>query len=222
MKRARDKIKIIVDEIAYLREITPTTLMIRLFETDISSKMPEITSRELEIILRKLEEDEKVITSFGWGPYTKVNCGIPRIDYVFLTTEKFDEYYERLIGEKDEANGVLPQPASDEKPGETEDTGENQVVEKKNQENFRYSADFRSVKIGRESFALTPKQAHMIQLLYDEYINGTPDVSGDHIVERISPNSNNIRPRDIFRSNLKAWNALVEPGRRKGLYRLKI
>ena len=80
-----------------------------------------------------------------------------------------------------------------------------------------YSPDFRSVKKGEETFTLTTKQAQIIEFLHGQTGHY---MSQEHILDTIGSASTSLR--DLFRRNLKAWAALIEPNpERKGLFRLK-
>ena len=83
---------------------------------------------------------------------------------------------------------------------------------------FTYSDDFRSVNKGGKPFVtLSTTQAQIIEALHGQ--NGHY-VSQEHILDAIGSKSNNLR--DLFRRNLQAWAALIEPHpERKGLFRLK-
>ena len=72
---------------------------------------------------------------------------------------------------------------------------------------FKHSNDYRSVIINGQSFTLTTQQAQVIQILHEAFENGTPSLSAEHILNRIG--TTNHRLIDTFRSNRKAWKALV-------------
>lgn len=86
--------------------------------------------------------------------------------------------------------------------------------------NFIHSPDYRSVNIQGKSFTLTAQQAKVIEILYENYRSGTPDISQAHILTEIeSPSS---RLRDIFRSDEKAYKALIRNGEKRGTYRINL
>ncbi|MCG6533890.1 MAG: hypothetical protein L7F78_04205 [Syntrophales bacterium LBB04] len=87
---------------------------------------------------------------------------------------------------------------------------------------FTHSADFRSINKDGVVFTLTPKQAQVVQILSDAHENGTPEVGQGYIIEQVSGATSIKRLRDFFKSNLNAWNALIEQGKGKGTFRLKI
>jgi hypothetical protein len=83
-----------------------------------------------------------------------------------------------------------------------------------------HSDDFRCVTLhNTRSFTLTPAAALAVQVLYDAYQKGTPELSEEDIMKKIG--SPGKRLRDSFR-NLEAWNTLVIQGKRRGTYRLDL
>jgi hypothetical protein len=85
---------------------------------------------------------------------------------------------------------------------------------------FTCSLDYRSVTIRETSYKLTPRQAHIIQILHEAHEGGNPEISIGHILERIeTPNS---RWQDSFKTNLGAKKALIRTGSRKGTLRLNL
>lgn len=87
---------------------------------------------------------------------------------------------------------------------------------------FTYSPGFRCVNKDGIPFTLTPKQAQAIEILWNARENGAPDVGQDYIIGEVSPDTSTKRLRDIFKSSPKEWDALIEPGARKGTFRLKL
>jgi hypothetical protein len=86
---------------------------------------------------------------------------------------------------------------------------------------FEHSEDFRSVSYSGKTYTLTPKQAQSIKILFEAQERKMPDVAQDYILNEVSPSSSQKRLRDIFKRNLKVWKALIEPGDKKGTFRLK-
>lgn len=86
-------------------------------------------------------------------------------------------------------------------------------------ERFRYSLDYRSVSLDGQDFFLTDLQARVIQLLHNAYLQGTPALSQDTILNTLG--SGGQRLRDIFRASPAAWQTLIRQERR-GLYRLNL
>ncbi len=87
---------------------------------------------------------------------------------------------------------------------------------------FRHSPDFRSVRAANgQSFTLTEKQAHVILELHKAYENGTPELSQAYLIEEVYGVVSENRLKKLFGNN-EIWEALIENGKRKGTYRLKI
>lgn len=88
---------------------------------------------------------------------------------------------------------------------------------------IRHSDDFRKVVKEGKEYILTPKQAQVIEILYNNFMKGTPEVGQDFIRESIYGHNVIIttRVRDIFKSSPDARKALIEQGPRKGIFRLK-
>jgi len=89
-----------------------------------------------------------------------------------------------------------------------------------NRPEARHSPDFRSVVWFGESYSFTANQAACVKILWDAWKNGTPEVSGAHLLEAADVQDSAQRIDLVFRGN-PAWGALVVPGRTKGTYRLK-
>jgi hypothetical protein len=82
-----------------------------------------------------------------------------------------------------------------------------------------HSADFCSVMARGESYTFTSRQAQAVQLLWENWEEGTPEVSQHYILEELgSPNS---RLRDSFKKS-NAWGRLIVSGVRKGTIRLNL
>jgi hypothetical protein len=85
---------------------------------------------------------------------------------------------------------------------------------------FTHSADYRSVAVQGKAYTLTTHQAAMVQILHENYENGSPDVSIVYIMDRRgTPNS---RWQDTWKSNSKAKQALIKEGARRGTLRLNL
>jgi hypothetical protein len=84
---------------------------------------------------------------------------------------------------------------------------------------FTHSEDYRSVTVRGETYTLTPEQAQMIEILDEAHKNGNPDISSDHIMDRLGKGSS--RWQDTFRSTPKAKEALIKSNR-KGTLRLNV
>jgi hypothetical protein len=83
---------------------------------------------------------------------------------------------------------------------------------------FIHSPDYRSVNVAGKVHSLTPRQAHVIQILHKALVDGTPEVGKEYILEEIGTPASRLK--DSFKSNLSAWKALVRLGKKRGLYRL--
>ena len=84
---------------------------------------------------------------------------------------------------------------------------------------FRPSTDYRSVTFDGQTFHLTPLQAAAVRLLHEAHLNGTPELSGAYILEKIESKSRALS--DIFK-RCEAWNRLVIPGTTRGSYKLNL
>ena len=84
---------------------------------------------------------------------------------------------------------------------------------------FSHSADYRSVSFRGTQLSFTPRQAQVIEMLHRAFMDGTPDIGKEFILEKLeSPNS---RLRDTFKGH-EAWGSLIVPGSSRGTYRLNI
>ncbi|MBN2226824.1 MAG: hypothetical protein JW763_05625 [candidate division Zixibacteria bacterium] len=87
---------------------------------------------------------------------------------------------------------------------------------------FYHTPDYRCVKKGDQEFTLTPRQAHVIQILHDSHMSGTPDISKDYIINEVAGSESNYKKlSELFRDK-DAYKALITSGKRKGTYRLNI
>ena len=68
-------------------------------------------------------------------------------------------------------------------------------------------------------FRFAPRQAEVIEILHEAWVNGTPEIGQAYVLTRIgSPIG---RMRDLFKGH-HAWGALIVPGIGKGTFRLNI
>jgi hypothetical protein len=81
---------------------------------------------------------------------------------------------------------------------------------------FAYSADYASVQIRGRTFRLTRRQSYVIRILHSHYRQGTPTVGDAYILDKMGTGK---RLRDVFKSNIGAWKALV---RREGPGRVRL
>ncbi len=80
----------------------------------------------------------------------------------------------------------------------------------------RHGPDFRSVNWFGTVYTFTPTQAAIVQVLWQAWEGGTPDVGGEHLLERSG--SDHDRVDALFRSH-PAWGAMIV-SQVKGSYRL--
>ncbi len=88
-------------------------------------------------------------------------------------------------------------------------------------DDFHMSEDSRTAVLHGVSYVLTPRQAQVVDVLYENYKQGMPELSQERILDRIGSESDKLTLRDIFR-NSDAWNTLIVSGSRRGMYRLNI
>ena len=84
---------------------------------------------------------------------------------------------------------------------------------------FRHSPDYRSVRLNGKLYALTPLAAQAIQLLHEQFMQGTPEIGKDYILEELGSPSKRLR--DIFQC-CEDWKELVVPGEKRGTYRINL
>lgn len=83
----------------------------------------------------------------------------------------------------------------------------------------RHSPDFRSVHWFGTEYGFTTTQAAIVQVLWKNWKQGTPDVSDAHLL--VEPGvRESSRLVDIFRKS-PAWNTMIVSGKTKGTKRLK-
>ena len=85
------------------------------------------------------------------------------------------------------------------------------------EQKFKPSTDYRSVTFGGQSIHNTPLQAAAVRLLHEAHLNGTPELSGAHILETIESGSRSL---SVLFKRSRAWNTLVIPGATCGSYKL--
>ena len=84
---------------------------------------------------------------------------------------------------------------------------------------FSHSPDYRSVTLRGRPYFLTPLQAQVVQILHENFLNGTPDIGQHALLEMIE--SKQKRLRDVFETS-DAWGELVVPGKTKGTSRINV
>lgn len=90
---------------------------------------------------------------------------------------------------------------------------------------FSHSDDFRSVNKDGIEIPLTSMQAQVIDILWNNFQNGTPDVSQAYIINMVSPDTDADRLRDVCfatKTGHETYQTLIEPGKTKGTIRLKL
>jgi hypothetical protein len=140
-----------------------------------------------------------------------------------------------LIGQPaDDGNALAKEDQSTEKPLRRLEIPEAMEVKEKQKQAeprsknkspglpFVHSPDFRSIRKDGKEFTLTSKQAQVIQMLSEAKEAGTPDLGQGYVIEKVSGETSIRRIRDFFKADLDAWKALLEPGNKKGTFRLKI
>ena len=83
---------------------------------------------------------------------------------------------------------------------------------------FQHSPDYASVNWLGQQYQFNKKQATCVRLLHEAWFEGTPYLSGHHLLSEILSAS---RMSDIFKRH-PAWNSLIVPGARKATYGLKL
>lgn len=81
-----------------------------------------------------------------------------------------------------------------------------------------HSEDFRSLRWFGISYSFTAGQAPIVKALYEAYVNGTPDVGQETLLEIIDRGDSRLV--DVFRGS-DAWGKIIVPGGSKGSFRLK-
>lgn len=97
--------------------------------------------------------------------------------------------------------------------------GNETQLDEKPSTGFDHSSDFRSVKYNDQTYTLSRNQAYVVEILFDAYQRGFPDVGKDFILQKIE--STNTRLRDLFRSS-GLWNTLIVSGKKRGTHRLNL
>lgn len=82
-----------------------------------------------------------------------------------------------------------------------------------------HSTDFRSVNWFGQSFSFTANQAPVVQLLYENWQAGTPDVGDETLLAAVDPEAPPARIATLFRGH-PAWGNMIVAGGSKGTRRL--
>ncbi len=174
-----------------------------------------VTLESLELSSRldeKFEEAERKIYA-NPGVYPELRLDIPEKEWRPLV------YREELTPGKRQPEPTSQQviPATNKtlaQPRESKSQAANP------QQGFTNSSDYRSVNLDGRVFPLSTSQAAVVQVLHENYCNGTPDVSGERLLG--AAGSSGSRLRDAFKSNMEAWKALIVRSRRRGAFRLNL
>ena len=84
---------------------------------------------------------------------------------------------------------------------------------------IRYSPGFRSVRANDKTYGFSPQQATVVEILYRNWRNGTPDVAQQYLLARLGNEDGDLR--DTFR-RCEAWGELIVPGKSRGTLRLNV
>jgi len=98
--------------------------------------------------------------------------------------------------------------------------GENRASESKQRATLppaRHSIDFRCVHWHGLNCGFTDMQAPIVEVLWREYENGTPDVGNETLLETVDAKSSRLV--DIFRDH-PAWGTMIVDGATKGTKRI--
>ena len=79
--------------------------------------------------------------------------------------------------------------------------------------------DFRSIKWCGETYSFTGNQAPVVELLYQNWKQGTLDVGDETLLSAVDPESPPNRLNVLFRDH-PAWGKIIVPGKTKGSHRL--
>lgn len=80
---------------------------------------------------------------------------------------------------------------------------------------FRHSPDFRSVRLpGGRSLTLTERQSEVVGILFDVFVNGTPELSQAYLIEEAYPGVSETRLKRLFGNN-DLYDLLIEAGSNK-------
>ncbi|RKX17451.1 MAG: hypothetical protein DRP35_10895, partial [Candidatus Zixiibacteriota bacterium] len=86
---------------------------------------------------------------------------------------------------------------------------------------IKCSYDFRSVCLpSGEKLSLTPKQASVLQILYNAMLNETSELSQGTIIQEVYGDVKTNRLKKLFNNN-RIWDKLFENGSTKGSFKLR-
>jgi hypothetical protein len=84
---------------------------------------------------------------------------------------------------------------------------------------FHHSEDFQTITAGGVTHSLTLYQSRALEKLWNASKNRVPELHQAAILEGIESCSKRLR--DVFKSNMAAYRALIARGKRKGTFRLR-
>ena len=93
---------------------------------------------------------------------------------------------------------------------------------------FCHSDDYRTLKLDGIEYYPTPKQAHIIQILHRNHINGTPEISQHTIISQIEHEDRETsysKLREFFNSDDHSkiiYKTFIKKGARRDTFRLNI
>lgn len=87
---------------------------------------------------------------------------------------------------------------------------------------FHFSEDFRVVIKDGVTFQLTTNQSLVIQRLWDAHESHIPELHQTRLFEETDSCNYRKRLRDIFKSRMDAFKALIDKGQGRGCFRLKL
>ena len=128
----------------------------------------------------------------------------------------------RIHTEKPSQNPPLPpktlEMAQIQKPQNHSEVSQN--AQSESSRAWEHSEDFRVVSAFGKTWNLTLYQSRAVEKLWKAWDNRVPEMHQAAILEGIEACSKRLR--DVFKSNMEAYRALITTGERKGTFRLNI
>lgn len=78
---------------------------------------------------------------------------------------------------------------------------------------------FRSLRVGKNVYPFTATQARAVELLYDAWESGAPDVPDSELLQAARTEA--VKVSDLFRGSA-AWGTLITEGGSRGTHRLVV
>jgi hypothetical protein len=156
----------------------------------------------------------------GFMPY---EAGLTPAKHLEIQFEQMKRRPEKggLTWLQNKKGDVLTQLAEVEKSADAQEERKEVTLEANEPTSFTHSPDFCSITKDGETFTLTPKQGQIIKILFEARERKNPTLRQDYILNEVSPDTSTKRLRDIFKRNFEAFKTLIEPGEKKGTFRLK-